>query len=86
MEDVTKTRLWNTKQMALMLVFVVSITFSATMIWARFLVQEHKTQQIENDINYVNDRIDKKTARIQEALEKALVEIEKLKQKNTGKK
>ena len=86
MEDVTKTRLWNTKQMALMLAFVVSITFSATMIWARFLVQEHKTEQIENDINYVNDRIDKKTARIQEALEKALVEIEKLKQKNTGKK
>lgn len=86
MEDVTKSRLWNTKQMAFMLAFVASVTFSASMIWARFLFQEQKTQQLEDLINYVNERVDKKTARIQEALDKAESDIEKLKQPNTDKK
>jgi hypothetical protein len=85
MEDVTQQKVWNTKQMAWIVGFAISITFGATMIWGRFLFVENKTDAIDAKVEYVNDRLDKISSRNKESIEKNTKEIEQLKLPNTDK-
>ena len=57
-QDVTTLKVWSTKQMATILFFTVTAVFSITMIYARFIYME---QQIE----ILNDRLEKKTKRLE---------------------
>ena len=46
MEDVVQKRVWNTKQMITIVAFAITLTFSATMIWGRFLFMESQIQTL----------------------------------------
>ena len=50
--------------------FTISVTFSATLIWTRFLFVEGEIKVMESRIDYVDDRIDKKFETLQERIKK----------------
>lgn len=59
MKDVIEQRVWNTRQMIFAIAFAVSVTFSGTLIWSRFLLNEEQIQVL-------SDRLEKKTKRIED--------------------
>lgn len=83
--DITHKRVWNTKQMVSGIVSAITITFGLTMIWGRFLFMETQTTALDNKIDYVNERLDKISARNKTEIEINSKEIEKLKLPNTDK-
>ena len=85
MEDVIQKRVWNTIQMVWIVGFAISITFTGTMIWGRFLFVENKTDAIDSKIDYVNERLDKISSRNKDDIEKNAKEIEQLKLPNSDK-
>lgn len=79
-EDVTQKRVWNTKQMVYIVGIAITVTFTLTMIWGRFLFMEDKTNDLDDKINYTNERLDKITTRNKNAIEVNADEINKIKQ------
>lgn len=51
--DITKIKAWNTKQVFSMILFSISLTFSATLIYSEFVIHGQK-------INVLEERLDKK--------------------------
>ena len=78
MEDVVQKRVWNTKQMIAIVAFAITITFSATMIWGRFLF-------MENQIQILDERLEKKDNRVNSRVDKIEQDVETLKLPNTDK-
>ena len=58
-KDITESRVWSTKQVIVIVSFFISVTFSGTLIYSRFLFNEEQIQ-------VVSDRLEKKTKRIEE--------------------
>ena len=95
-KDITQEKVWNTKQMITIVGVAIGITFSATMIWGRFLFMENKidifvkeVQEIkvlvEDSKIYTNERLDKISSRNKDAININAKDIEKLKLPNTDK-
>lgn len=59
--------------------------FMLTMIYARFLSMEREIVTLRDDVQYTNERVDKKTSRVEEGVNKNKSEIDKLKLPNTDK-
>ena len=78
MEDVVQKRVWNTKQMITIVAFAITLTFSATMIWGRFLF-------MENQIQILDERLEKKDNRVNSRIDKIEQDVETLKLPNTDK-
>ena len=78
MTDVLQKKEWNTKQVAVAVAIAVSITFSATMIWSRFLSGE------KNHI-ILSDRVEKKDSRMGDRVTKLEERVDKLELPNTDK-
>jgi len=78
MEDVVQKRVWNTKQMITIVGFAITLTFSATMIWGRFLF-------MENQIQILDERLEKKDNRVNSRIDKIEQDVETLKLPNTDK-
>ena len=76
MEDVVQKRVWNTKQMITIVGFAITLTFSATMIWGRFLF-------MENQIQILDERLEKKDNRVNSRIDKIEQDVETLKLPNT---
>ena len=76
MEDVVQKRVWNTKQMITIVGFAITLTFSATMIWGRFLF-------MENQIQILDERLEKKDNRVNSRIDKIDQDVETLKLPNT---
>jgi hypothetical protein len=57
--------------------------FMLTMIYARFLSMENEIKTLRDDALYINERVDKKTARNKEDIDGNAREITTLKQPNT---
>lgn len=76
MSDILDKTNWSTKQLIAVILFAVTITFSATMIWARFLY-------LETNMSTISNRIEKKDNRINERVEKLEKRIEELELPNT---
>ena len=84
-KDIVQQRVWNTKQVATIVLIAISVTFSVTMIWGRFLFMETKMADLDTKIDYVNGRIDTKTDRNKELIDKNTKDIETLKLPNSDK-
>ncbi len=88
-KDLIQQRVWNTKQVVTIVGFAIAITFSVTMIWGRFLFIENRTQILDDKIELynvnTNNRIDKKTSRIEGSVEKLSDDVDKLKLPNSDK-
>jgi hypothetical protein len=83
--DIVEKRVWNTKQVGTIVGVAITLTFSATMIWGRFLFVETHLAALDAKIDYVNTRIDTKTSRNEERIDKNTKNIETLKLPNTDK-
>lgn len=94
--DITEEKLWNSKQMWKALTATAVGVFFVTMIYYEFrdsqkqqLLDTEKFVELEALINDVeantNERMDRKTARIEEDVKGNASEIEKLKQPNSDK-
>jgi len=73
MTDVLQKKEWNTKQVITAIIVAVSITFSGTMVWNRFLF-------VEGEITVLSDRVEKKDERSSDRMDKfeeRLIELEK---------
>lgn len=68
-EDITAKNVWSTKQMIIIVAFAISITFSAALIYAEFVLHGSR-------INTIDDRLDKKIKVINSNTER-IAEIEK---------
>ena len=55
--DVTKKRVWNTKDMVTAVSIAITITFAATMIWARFLYVETAVKTVDDRYRKITDRM-----------------------------
>jgi low affinity Fe/Cu permease len=82
-KDIVQQKVWNTKQVVTIVAVAISVTFSVTMIWGRFLFMETKMADLDTKIEYVNNRIDTKTARNKEDIDKNTKDIETLKLPNS---
>jgi len=78
MTDILEKKEWNTKQVVTIVVISVSLTFSAAMIWSRFISSEgeHKT---------LSERVEKKDVRNNERMDKIEARIKQLEMPNTDK-
>ena len=54
--DITKQRVWNTKQLVTAIAVSISLTFATTMIWARFLYVETYVETVDNRYKKITDR------------------------------
>lgn len=63
MTDILQKKEWNTKQVITAIIIAISVTFSATMIWGRFLL-------VETEIDTLSGRVEKKDERINTRLGK----------------
>ena len=82
-KDIVQQKVWNTKQMVTAILITGSIVFSATMIWGRFLFMETKMGDLDTKIDYVNTRLDTKTNRNKELIDKNTKDVETLKLPNS---
>jgi cell division protein FtsL len=71
MADILQKKEWNTRQVVYALLIVASITFSATLVWVRFL-------SVEKDYTTLSDRVEKKDARVNESIDKLEARIKEL--------
>lgn len=55
--------------------FTISVTFSATLIWTRFLFVEGEIKVMEDRVDYVDNRIDRKFETLEERIRKLEEEI-----------
>jgi len=78
MPDILEKKEWNTKQVVTIVIISVSLTFSAAMIWSRFISGEadHKT---------LSERVEKKDVRQTERMDKLENRIKELELPNTDK-
>jgi hypothetical protein len=74
--DILQKKEWNTKQVITAILIAVSITFSGTMIWGRFL-------SVETEISTLSGRVEKKDERGNERLDKIEARVTILEQPNT---
>ena len=56
-KDITQQRVWNTKQLIVAVSIAVSVTFGATMIWARFLYVETAVTVVDDRYRKITDRM-----------------------------
>ena len=70
MTDILQKKEWNTRQVVTVVIVAISITFSATMIWSRFLTGEANhtilSERVEKKYDRLNSRIDKFEEKIKE--------------------
>ena len=68
MADILQKKEWDTKQVVAILVVAISLTFSATMIWSRFLSGETKheilSKRVENKDDRINTKVDELELRV----------------------
>jgi len=78
MTDILEKKEWNTKQVVTAIFITATITFSAAMIWGRFISGEsnHTT---------LSARVEKKDARAHERMDKLELRIKELELPNTDK-
>ena len=67
-QDIIKKKVWTTKDIFTVALVCISLTFSATLIWGRFLFMEGEVKKLKNDIEYVDQRHDRKYDRIEDRI------------------
>jgi len=71
MTDILQKKEWNTRQVVYAILIVASLTFSATLVWVRFL-------SVEKDYTTLSERVEKKDARGHDRMDKLEVRIKEL--------
>jgi len=82
-EDVIKKKVWSTKDVVTIAALCISITFSITLIWGRFLFMETKVNEVDVKVDYVDQRHDRKYERLLEIIAEVEEDVDKLKQPNS---
>jgi hypothetical protein len=78
MTDILEKKEWNTKQVVTILALAITLTFSATMIWGRFLSGE-------SNHSILSERVEKKDTRVHDRINKLELRVDKLELPNTDK-
>ena len=76
--DITEKHVWSTKQLILVVGVAISVTFTLSMIWSRFLYQEQEQKNmkayVEEQFEILSSRLENKDSRAKKVRE-ALWEV-----------
>ena len=66
-KDVIQERVWNTKQVITAILITMSLTFTVSMIWARFLYVETAVKIVDSRYKKITDRLIIRVERLEES-------------------